>query len=77
MIYDVARVKRLSTKFQVNLGGDFFGGVGGRGIGLQSKSILTDPHNGRKSLYRILVTIGPIGWEEFDDRQTDRRQTDR
>ena len=42
MIYDAARVRRLCTKLEVNMskyknfhfGGNFCGGVGGRGIGL-------------------------------------------
>ena len=46
MIYDAARVRRLSTKFQVNTSkdknfhfeGSFLGGAWGRGIGLWSVS---------------------------------------
>ena len=99
MIYGAARVRRLCTKFQVNMlknkdfhfGSLFFfffflvGGWGGRGRGLDCSQyqILTDPCNGLKNLCTVcnLVMIGPIGWEEFDDKidrqTTDRRQIDR
>ena len=55
MTYDVARVRRLCTKFQVNtsknknfhFGGSFFGGRwGGGGLDCGQYQILTDPRNG-------------------------------
>ena len=58
MIYDVARVRRLCTKFQVNTSknknfnfvGSFLGGVGGGGgLDCGQYQILTDPRNGLKN----------------------------
>ena len=58
MIYDAARVRRLCTKFQVNMsknlnfhfGGSFFwGGIGGGGLDCGQYQILTDPPNGLKN----------------------------
>ena len=52
------------------------GGLGRwQGIGLQSiAQILTDSQWPKEACLRILVMIkSPIGWEEFDDRQTDRQ----
>ena len=57
MIYDVARVRRLCTKFQVNtskkkkfhFGGHFWGVLGGGGLDCSQYQILTDPHNGLKN----------------------------
>ena len=54
MIYDVARVRRLSTKIQVNTskkkifyyGGSFFGGGG---LDCGQYQILTDPRNSLKN----------------------------
>ena len=53
MIYDAARVRRLCTKFQVNMSKNknfHFGGVlGGGGLDCGQYQILTDPHNGLKN----------------------------
>ena len=58
MIYDVARVRRLCTKFQVNtsknknfrFGGSFFLGGGGVGLDCSQYQILTDLCIGLKNL---------------------------
>ena len=58
MIYDVARVRRLCTKFQFNTSknknfhfeGHFLGGVGGQRIELQSISNLDRPSQWPKEL---------------------------
>ena len=57
MIYDVARVRRLCAKFQVNtsknknfhFGGSFWGELGGGGLDCGQYQILTDPCNGLKN----------------------------
>ena len=55
MIYDVARVRRLCTKFQVitknkifHFGGHFWGVLGGGILDCGQCQILTDPRNGLK-----------------------------
>ena len=54
MIYDAARVRRLCTKFQVNMSkknsfwGSFFFFCGGGDC--SQYQILTDPHNGLKNV---------------------------
>ena len=52
-------------------------GTGGFDCG--QYQILTDPRNGLKRLCTHFGNdqTGLIGWEEFDDRQTDRQTTDR
>ena len=58
MIYDVARVRRLCTKFQVNTSknknfhfvGHFWGALGGGGLDCGQYQILSDPRNGLKNL---------------------------
>ena len=55
MIYDAARVRRLCTKFQVNMPKNknfHFGGhfLGSGGLDCGQYQILTDPHNGLKNL---------------------------
>ena len=82
MIYDAARARRLCTKFQVNMsknkdihfGGSFLWRRWGAGdlTAVNIKSWLTLAMAKRTQIW-ILVMIGPIGWEEFDDRQTDRQ----
>ena len=59
------------------------GALGSGGLDCGQYHILTALAMAWRTCVRILVMIGPIGWEEFDDRQTDdkqttdRRQTDR
>ena len=49
----------------------------GRGLDCSQYQILIDLRNGLKNPNMNLVMIGPIGWEEFDDRQIDRQTDDR
>ena len=53
MIYDVARVRRLCTKFQANTSKNknfhFGGALGVEGLDCGQYQILTDPRNGLKN----------------------------
>ena len=46
--------------------------LGGGGLDCGQYQILTDPHNGLNNLRAHFGNDRSIGWEEFDDRQTDK-----